>query len=61
LSIPGDVVGDRDVDIFDIVAIAVSYNAQEGDPLYVLNYDINYDGKIDIFDIVVAAQNYGEN
>jgi len=61
VSIPGDVDGDRDVDIFDIVAIAVSYNTQEGDPLYILNYDIDYDGKIDIFDIVIAAQNYREN
>ena|GEM_PF-1738735 len=61
VSIPGDVDGDRDVDIFDIVAIVGSYSTQEGDQLYILNYDIDYDGKVDIFDIVIAVQNYREN
>ncbi|TET56775.1 hypothetical protein E3J51_04280, partial [Candidatus Bathyarchaeota archaeon] len=58
LTIPGDVDADRDVDIFDIVAIVTAYGSAEGDPEYVPNYDINDDGKVDIFDIVIASGNY---
>jgi hypothetical protein len=55
----GDVDADRDVDIFDIVAIAGAYGCEPGDPLYAPKFDINCDNKIDIFDIVIAAGNYG--
>ncbi len=61
VTIPGDVDGDRDVDIFDIVAMAGSYGSEEGDSKYAPNYDINDDYKIDIFDIVAAASHYGES
>jgi parallel beta-helix repeat protein len=59
VTIPGDVDGDRDVDIFDIVLMAGGY----GKPpwgIYV-NCDIDGDGDIDIFDIVRAAGNYGQS
>lgn len=58
LTIPGDVDADRDVDIFDIVAIVTAYGSAEGDSEYFSNYDINGDGKVDIFDIVIASGNY---
>jgi hypothetical protein len=57
----GDVDGDRDVDIFDIVLIAGAYGSEEGEPRYNPNYDIDGDGDIDIFDIVIAASHYGES
>jgi len=41
--------------------MAGSYGTNEGEPDYVVNYDIESDGDIDIFDIVIAAGNYGES
>jgi hypothetical protein len=61
VTIPGDVDGDHDVDIFDIVRIASSYGESQGDPDYYSNCDIDSDGDIDIFDIVAAAGYYGES
>ena len=61
VTIPGDVDGDMDIDIFDIVAMAGAYGSKKGDPKYVPNYDLDCDGDIDIFDIVIAASNYGKS
>ena len=60
VTIPGDVDGNREVNIFDIVMIAGAYSTIEGDPSYNNNYDINGDSKIDIFDVVIGAGNYAE-
>lgn len=60
VTIPGDVDGDKDVDIFDIVRIAAIYDVVEPDPAYDPNCDIDGDQDIDIFDIVAAASHYGE-
>jgi parallel beta-helix repeat protein len=60
VTIPGDVDGDRDVDIFDIVTIAGDYG-KPPPPLDDPNSDIDGDGDVDIFDIVVAADYYGES
>ncbi len=56
---PGDFDSDRDVDIFDIVAIAIAYDSQLGDPGFDPNFDVNCDNQISIFDIVAIAQFYG--
>jgi len=61
IAFPGDVDGDGDVDIFDIVKIAGRYGSEEGEPEYLANSDIDGDGDIDIFDVVIAASNYGTN
>jgi hypothetical protein len=61
ITIPGDVDGDYDVDIFDIVTMAGDYGSNEGDPEFDPISDINGNGAIDIFDIVIAAGNYGES
>ncbi|MCW3985022.1 MAG: hypothetical protein NWE91_01215 [Candidatus Bathyarchaeota archaeon] len=61
VTIPGDVDGDRDVDIFDIVLMAGIYGTTEEDPQFIANCDIDGDGDIDIYDIVAAAGNYGES
>ncbi|MCW4055410.1 MAG: hypothetical protein NWE82_01355, partial [Candidatus Bathyarchaeota archaeon] len=60
VTMPGDVDGDFDVDIFDIVKIAGSYGTEEGQPKYDANCDIDKDGDVDIFDVVIAAGHYGE-
>ncbi|MCW3981451.1 MAG: hypothetical protein NWF11_08275, partial [Candidatus Bathyarchaeota archaeon] len=61
VTISGDVDGDKDVDIFDIVKIAGVYGLSQPDPSYDANSDIDGDGDIDIFDIVAAASHYGES
>ena len=60
-TIPGDVDGDRDVDIFDIVVLADAYGSKEGDTKYVPDYNIDGSGTIDIVDIVIATGNYGRS
>ena len=57
----GDVDGDSDVDIFDILIIATGYGSNRGDPEYTEACDLDSDSKIDIFDIVIAATHYGES
>ena len=61
VTIPGDVDGDRDVDIYDIVRMSGIYGVSKPDPLYDPNCDIDGDGDIDIYDIVAAAGNYGKS
>jgi hypothetical protein len=59
VTLPGDVEGDGDVDIFDIVKIAGAYGSKLGQPKYDANCDVDKDGDVDIFDVVLAANNYG--
>jgi hypothetical protein len=61
VTIAGDIDGDGDVDIFDIVIIADAYGSSEGEPKYNAICDIDGDGDVDIFDVVIAAGNYGES
>jgi hypothetical protein len=61
VTVPGDVEGDRDVDIFDIVRMAGVYGLTKPNPSYHPNCDIDGDGDIDIFDIVIAAGHYGDS
>jgi len=61
VTIPGDVDGDRDVDIFDIVRMADIYGISQPDSRYDPNCDIDGDGDIDIFDIIIASANYGKS
>jgi hypothetical protein len=60
LTIAGDVDGDREVDIFDIVRMANCYGVSSPSPRYDPNCDLDDDGDIDIFDIVLAASNYSK-
>jgi outer membrane protein assembly factor BamB len=60
VTFPGDVDGDFDVDIYDVVEMCSCYGCEEGDPEYEVNCDIDCDGDIDIYDIVLMCGNYGE-
>jgi len=61
VSISGDVDGDRDVDIYDVVKITGIYRSQAGDPNYKPNSDIDGDGIIDIYDVVRCTSHYGQS
>jgi len=56
---PGDINGDRKVDIRDIAIVAAAFGSYLGHPRWNPIADINYDNKIDIRDIAFVAANYG--
>ncbi len=60
VSIIGDVDGDFDVDIFDVVKITSCYGKKRGDSAYNLNADIDDNGLINIFDVVMCTGHYGQ-
>jgi len=63
ITIPGDVDGDFDVDLFDAVKLLTSYGAKKDappPPNYDPNCDIDGDGKIDLFDAVRLLTHYGQ-
>ncbi len=60
VTIPGDVDGDFEVDIYDVVKICTVYGSRKGDPKYVPNRDINGDGIINLYDVVIACIHYGQ-
>jgi hypothetical protein len=65
ITIPGDVNGDRKVDVKDVYAVAKSYGTSlEGpnppDRTFSPNCDINDDLKVDVKDYYTACKHYGE-
>jgi thermitase len=59
VTIPGDVDGDRDIDIYDVVKITGVYWSKIGGPTYNPNSDINGDDVIDMDDIIICINKYG--
>jgi len=60
VTIPGDVDADGDVDLYDVVKMAVVYGSRIGDAKFGANLDINANRKIDIYDMVIACTHYGQ-
>jgi len=58
VSIPGDVDGDRDVDIYDVTEFVTCYCM---DWIPNRNTDIDGDGDVDIYDVVILCGNYGKS
>jgi hypothetical protein len=58
VTIPGDVDGDRDVDIYDVVKITGIYGSKCGDPQFNPNSDLDDDGEIKIYDVVRCTSHY---
>jgi predicted secreted protein/cell division septation protein DedD len=59
-SIPGDMDGDCDVDVVDIMIVASHWNAVEGEQRYDPACDMDNDGDIDVVDIMLVASHWGD-
>ena len=59
VTVAGDVDGDRDIDIYDIVRITSAYDAWRGQPRFNPNCDIDSNDHINIYDVVIATSRYG--
>jgi hypothetical protein len=60
VTIPGDMNGDFDVDLYDAVTLLVHYGAKKGNPQYSAVCDIDGDGDIDLYDAVILLTHYGQ-
>ena len=60
ITIKGDVDGDFDVDIYDVVKITGIYGSTRNDPAFSSNSDLDDDGTITIYDVVRCTSHYGE-
>jgi len=58
--IEGDMDGDCDVDVVDIMLVASRWDTQVGDPDYVPFYDSEHDCDIDVVDIMRVAAHWNE-
>jgi hypothetical protein len=56
----GDVDGDCDVDVVDIMLVATRWEATLGEPRYDPRYDLDGDGDIDVVDIMLVSSHWGE-
>jgi hypothetical protein len=59
-TLPGDMDGDCDVDIVDIMWVAIRWNSEPGDPAYDPCCDVDSSGCIDIADIMWVVSHWGE-
>jgi murein DD-endopeptidase MepM/ murein hydrolase activator NlpD len=60
VTIPGDINGDRRVNILDAIKIANSFNSKLGDANWNPNADINGDDKVNILDAIKLANHFNE-
>lgn len=59
VSIPGDLNGDRRVDMADLVVFAGAWGSRTGMATYSAAADFNQDGSVDILDLMTIADNWG--
>jgi hypothetical protein len=58
--LPGDIINDNRVNIFDLGLLADAFNSTPGTPKWNDNADLNCDGKVDIFDLGLLADTFGK-
>jgi parallel beta-helix repeat protein len=61
VTIPGDVNGDRTVDIFDAITLAAAFNSQPTSPNWNINVDINSDNIVDLYDAIILANHFTQH
>jgi hypothetical protein len=61
VTIPGDISGDFQVSLADLVLLANAYGSRLGDVKWSPNADVNGDGKVSLADLVILANHYGQH
>jgi len=61
LTIPGDLNGDFQVQLTDLVILAKAYGSKPGSPNWNPNADIDDNGAVGLSDLVILAQHYGQH
>ncbi len=59
-NIAGDLDGDCDVDVVDIMIVASHWNTDEGEPGYDPVCDMDDDDDVDVVDIMIVASHWGD-
>jgi len=57
--LPGDVDGDGDVDVFDVIALVNAFGSTSGDPNWDPRCDFDGNGRVDVFDAITIVNNFG--
>jgi hypothetical protein len=60
VTVPGDVDGNRIVNMIDLYNIAIHFGTSNGQPGYVANYDIEDNSIINMLDLYIAATHFGQ-
>jgi hypothetical protein len=60
VTIPGDLNGDRRVDIYDAIMLSWAYNSIPGNSNWNSNADVNSDNVADIYDAILISSNFGK-
>lgn len=60
VTIPGDINGDRNVNVLDLFAIGKAYSSIHDNPNWNPNANINCDGTINDLDLAIISENYGK-
>jgi len=61
VTIPGDINGDKVVNIKDAALLGVAFGSKQGQPSYNPNADINGDGYVNIKDAVIQGVHFGQS
>ena len=61
ITIPGDVNGDRSVNVLDAIVLSNAIFSKPSEPSWNANADINNDGKVDILDCVILANHFNQH
>jgi hypothetical protein len=61
LTIPGDLDGNFQVQLADLVTLAKAYSSKPGSPNWNPNADIDGNGAVGLSDLVILAQHYGQH
>ena len=61
VTLLGDINGDRKVRVDDVLAVALAFGKNEGDPGWDPRLDLTNDGKIRVDDILLVAGEFGKN
>jgi predicted GH43/DUF377 family glycosyl hydrolase len=60
VGIPGDVDGNRIVNMLDLYKVALVFGATRDNPIYVANCDIEDNGMINMLDLWITAMHFGQ-